>query len=69
MNKIVFVEDDFEVGMLIVVYFGKYDMDVVVEFCGDCVEEVIVWEKLDLVLLDIMLFGKDGMMFCCDLCG
>lgn len=37
MIKIVFVEDDLEVGKLIVVYFGKYDIDVFVELCGDIV--------------------------------
>lgn len=31
MNKIVFVEDEPEVGALIAAYLGKHDMDVVVE--------------------------------------
>ena len=61
MNKIVFVEDDPEVGTLIAAYLGKHDMDVVVEPRGDRAEEVIAREKPDLVLLDIMLPGKDGM--------
>ncbi|STV26905.1 DNA-binding transcriptional regulator RstA [Klebsiella pneumoniae subsp. ozaenae] len=55
MNKIVFVEDDPEVGTLIAAYLGKHDMDVVVEPRGDRAEEVIAREKPDLVLLDIML--------------
>lgn len=59
MNKIVFVEDDPEVGTLIAAYLGKHDMDVVVEPRGDRAEEVIAREKPDLVLLDIMLPGKD----------
>ena len=54
MNKIVFVEDDPEVGTLIAAYLGKHDMDVVVEPRGDRAEEVIAREKPDLVLLDIM---------------
>lgn len=41
MNKIVFVEDDPEVGTLIAAYLGKHDMDVVVEPRGDRAEEVI----------------------------
>lgn len=45
MNKIVFVEDDAEVGALIAAYLGKHDMDVVVEPRGDRAEEVIAREK------------------------
>jgi two-component system response regulator RstA len=67
MNKIVFVEDDPEVGALIAAYLGKHDMDVIVEPRGDRAEEVIARENPELVLLDIMLPGKDGMMLCRDL--
>lgn len=45
MNKIVFVEDDPEVGALIAAYLGKHDMDVVVEPRGDRAEEVIAREN------------------------
>ncbi len=70
MNKIVFVEDDPEVGTLIAAYLGKHDMDVVVEPRGDrASRRVIAREKPDLVLLDIMLPGKDGMTLCRDLRG
>lgn len=67
MNKIVFVEDEPEVGSLIAAYLGKHDMDVLVEPRGDRAEEVVMREKPDLVLLDIMLPGKDGMTVCRDL--
>ena len=67
MNKIVFVEDEPEVGALIAAYLGKHDMDVVVEPRGDRAEEVIAREQPDLVLLDIMLPGKDGITLCRDL--
>ncbi|MDX6022066.1 two-component system response regulator RstA [Scandinavium sp. V105_16] len=67
MNKIVFVEDDPEVGSLIAAYLGKHDIDVIVESRGDRAEEVVLREKPDLVLLDIMLPGKDGMTICRDL--
>ena len=55
MNKIVYVEDEPEVGQLIAAYLGKHDMDVIVEPRGDRAEEVVVRENPDLVLLDIML--------------
>ncbi|MDF7760715.1 two-component system response regulator RstA [Kosakonia cowanii] len=67
MNKIVFVEDDPDVGALIAAYLGKHDMDVIVEPRGDRAEEVIAREQPELVLLDIMLPGKDGMTLCRDL--
>lgn len=67
MNTIVFVEDDAEVGSLIAAYLAKHDMQVTVEPRGDCAEETILRENPDLVLLDIMLPGKDGMTICRDL--
>lgn len=67
MNKIVFVEDDPEVGSLIAAYLGKHDIDVIVEPRGDRAEDVVLREKPNLVLLDIMLPGKDGMTICRDL--
>jgi len=67
MSKIVFVEDDPEVGELIAAYLGRHDIDVVVESRGDRAEAVIERENPDLVLLDIMLPGKDGMTLCRDL--
>jgi len=67
MNKIVFVEDDPEVGSLIAAYLGKHDIEVIIEGRGDLAEEVIDQQQPDLVLLDIMLPGKDGMTLCRDL--
>ncbi|HGU6099717.1 TPA: two-component system sensor histidine kinase RstB [Escherichia coli] len=67
MNTIVFVEDDAEVGSLIAAYLAKHDMQVTVEPRGDRAEETILRENPDLVLLDIMLPGKDGMTICRDL--
>jgi len=69
MNKIVFVEDDPEVGALIAAYLGKHDIEVVLETRGDRAEEIILRENPELVLLDIMLPGKDGMTLCRDLRG
>ena len=67
MNKIVFVEDDTEVGNLIAAWLGKHDFEVVLEPRGDRAQEVIMRENPDLVLLDILLPGKDGMTICRDL--
>ena len=67
MNKIVFVEDEPEVGSLIAAYLGRHDIEVIVETRGDRAEAVIAAEQPDLVMLDIMLPGKDGMTLCRDL--
>lgn len=67
MNKIVFVEDDKDVGELIAAYLGRHDIDVIVESRGDHAEETIAAANPDLVMLDIMLPGKDGMTLCRDL--
>ncbi|GAA3606492.1 two-component system response regulator RstA [Gibbsiella greigii] len=67
MHKIVFVEDDLEVGKLIAAYLGKHDIDVLIEPRGDTAQARIEQEQPDLVLLDIMLPGKDGMTLCRDL--
>lgn len=67
MNRIVYVEDEPEVGELIAAYLGKHDFDVLVETRGDRAEQTIVNANPDLVMLDIMLPGKDGMTLCRDL--
>lgn len=67
MNKIVYVEDDSEVGTLIAAWLGKHDFEVIVEPRGDRALEVIEAHAPDLVLLDILLPGKDGMTLCRDL--
>lgn len=67
MNKIVFVEDDPDVGELIAAWLSRHGLEVIVESRGDRAEEVIAREQPDLVMLDIMLPGKDGMTLCRDL--
>lgn len=67
MNKIVYVEDDSEVGTLIAAWLGKHDFKVIVEPRGDRALEVIEAHAPDLLLLDILLPGKDGMTLCRDL--
>ncbi|WP_130835058.1 two-component system response regulator RstA [[Erwinia] mediterraneensis] len=67
MNRIVFVEDEPEVGELIAAYLARHDITVTVETRGDRAEALIAEVNPDLVMLDIMLPGKDGMTLCRDL--
>ncbi|KAA9001968.1 two-component system response regulator RstA [Affinibrenneria salicis] len=66
-QKIVFVEDDSEVGKLIAAWLGKHDIEVQLETRGDKALSFIEQQQPDLVLLDIMLPGKDGMTLCREL--
>lgn len=67
MEKVLFVEDDVEVGQLIATYLNKHDLEVVIETRGDTALAAIASHQPDLVLLDIMLPGKDGMTLCREL--
>lgn len=67
MPKIVYVEDDADIGQLITTYLGKHDIDVIIESRGDTAQQCVEREQPDLVMLDIMLPGKDGMTLCRDL--
>jgi two-component system response regulator RstA len=67
MNKIVFVEDDQDVGELIAAYLSRHDIEVIVESRGDRAEATIAAAMPDLVMLDIMLPGNDGVTLCRDL--
>ncbi|MFM5427486.1 two-component system response regulator RstA [Aeromonas veronii] len=67
MQRILFVEDDPEIGQLISSWLGRHDMDVILEPRGDLALARVEAEQPDLVLLDIMLPGQDGMSLCRDL--
>jgi len=55
------------VGELIAAYLKRHDIEVIVESRGDRAEATIEAAMPDLVMLDIMLPGKDGMTLCRDL--
>ncbi|CAJ1839982.1 Transcriptional regulatory protein RstA [Aeromonas jandaei] len=67
MQRILFVEDDPEIGQLISSWLGRHDMEVILEPRGDMALARVEAEQPDLVLLDIMLPGQDGMSLCRDL--
>ncbi len=58
MNRIVFVEDDGEVGSLIAAYLAKHDIDVIVEPRGIFGRRILITHhSARSGLLDIMLPG------------
>ncbi len=65
--RITFVEDDADLAELIGDYLRSYGLDVTVLDRGDTAIEAILASPPDLVLLDIMLPGKDGLTICREL--
>lgn len=66
-QHIVFVEDDAELAGLISDFLNRNDFVVTVEPRGDTAIDTILADPPDLVLLDIMLPGKDGLTICREL--
>ncbi|AAQ61505.1 two-component system response regulator RstA [Chromobacterium violaceum] len=66
-HRIVFVEDDADLAELISDFLSRHEMEVVIEPRGDTALDTIAREAPDLVLLDIMLPGKDGLSICREL--
>lgn len=65
--RIVFVEDDPELSGLVSHFLARHEMIVTIEPRGDNALDTIQREAPDLILLDIMLPGKDGLTLCREL--
>ncbi|WP_300332115.1 winged helix-turn-helix domain-containing protein [Accumulibacter sp.] len=63
-TRILLIEDDERLALLTAEYLRKNDFEVLVEARGDAAEERILGERPDLVILDVMLPGKDGFEIC-----
>jgi DNA-binding response OmpR family regulator len=62
--KILLVEDDTRLSALIQEYLQKQAMRVSIEHRGDLARNRIITESPDLVILDLMLPGMDGLEVC-----
>ncbi len=63
-TRILLVEDDERLAKLTAEYLHKNDFEVLVEANGNKAETRILDERPDMVILDIMLPGKDGFEIC-----
>ncbi|MDR2187563.1 MAG: winged helix-turn-helix domain-containing protein [Azonexus sp.] len=63
-TRILLVEDDARLAELTAEYLVKNDFEVAIEPRGDSAEARILAEQPDLVILDVMLPGKDGFEVC-----
>lgn len=63
-TRILLVEDDERLADLTAEYLRKNDFEVAIEPRGDQAESRILAEQPDLVILDVMLPGKDGFEVC-----
>lgn len=62
--QILLVEDDVRLSALIQEYLQKYSIDVAIEQRGDHACRRILQDSPDLVILDLMLPGMDGLEVC-----
>ena len=63
-DKILIIDDDQELTLLVSRFLQRNGFDVTVEHTGEKVAECIESRKPDLLVLDVMLPGKDGLTIC-----
>lgn len=66
-HTVLFVEDDAELAALMRDFLARHDLDVIIEPRGDTALDAVARVQPALVLLDIMLPGKDGLTLCREL--
>ena len=59
-GKILIIEDETKLSEVMTLYLRKENYDVVCAADGKTAEEIICSDSFDLIILDIMLPGKDG---------
>jgi len=67
VNKILLVEDDRQLSEMVKDFLESEGLHVIQEFRGDRVNKSVEKYSPDLIILDLMLPGKDGFAICRDL--
>ena len=62
--RVLLVEDDRKLAAMVIEFLQQHGFEVSHEVRGDHAETRIVKEQPDLVILDVMLPGKDGLTVC-----
>lgn len=62
--RLLLVEDDVRLAELIADYIGRHDFQVSIEYRGDLAVTKFQPEKTDIIILDLMLPGMDGLQVC-----
>jgi len=64
MTKITLVEDDNKLSSLVKTYLKKHNFEIEVIEDGSLAPQLILSQQPDLIILDLMLPGKDGLTIC-----
>jgi DNA-binding response OmpR family regulator len=64
MGKILIIEDDFDIGTMIKIMLEYHGYSVVLLQKAEKAEEVIRAEQVDLVIMDMLLSGVNGLDVC-----
>lgn len=64
LPKILLVEDDPEISVLICRFMGENGLDIFAIENGKAIEKTIRDEKIELIILDLNLPGEDGLSIC-----
>ena len=64
MTKITLVEDDNKFSSLVKTYLQKHDFEIEIIEDGSSAPQLILSQQPDLIILDMMLPGKDGLTIC-----
>lgn len=63
-TRLLVVDDDADIRELLSAYLGRYDMDVETAGDGESLFAQLEQTSFDLIILDIMLPGEDGLSLC-----